>query len=243
MTGPRLAVLGGTGAFGLGLAWRLARSGATVVIGSRDRERAAAAARRIRSDLVPGATQRVARPAGDLAVSGMTNRAAAAAGDVVFLCVPFASQQPLLEEVGAGLDGKLVICCAVIWPPGSRPETSAAEEAERTLLQTGVPKVRVAAAFQTIAAATLRRAPGRDPTHGSPDGPPDGLPDVLVFADAAADRAAAATAAAKTGLRAVPIGPLRGARAAEAAVGLLMQLNRGPARHAGLRVTGLEAGA
>ena len=66
------------------------------------------------------------------------------------------------------------------------------------------------------------------------------LPDVLVFADRDEDRAAAARAAARTGLRAVPCGPLRGVRAAEAAVGLLLELgSRGTARHPGLRITGV----
>lgn len=231
MSGPRLAVLGGTGQFGLGLAWRLALGGAEVVIGSWDQERAAAAAARVRSGLDPAGAGTGAPPARELAVSGATNRAAAAAGEVVFLSVPFTGQGALLEEVGPELRGKLVVCCAVIWPPGSRPETSAAEEAERVLRSAG--KVRIAAAFQTIAAATLRRLPGQ--------GSADGSPDILVFADEAADRASAASAAGKTGLRTVPIGPLRQARAAEAAVGLLMELNRGPARHAGLMVTGLNS--
>ena len=233
MSGPRLAVLGGTGQFGLGLAWRLALGGAEVVIGSRDQERAAAAAARVRSGLDPAGAGTGAPPARELAVSGATNRAAAAAGEVVFLSVPFTGQGALLEEVGPELQGKLVVCCAAIWPPGSRPETSAAEEAERVLRRASAGKVRMAAAFQTIAAATLRRLPGQ--------GSADGSPDILVFADEAADRAAAASAAGKSGLRTVPIGPLRQARAAEAAVGLLMELNRGPARHAGLMVTGLNS--
>ena len=225
-----LAVLGGTGQFGLGLAWRLALGGARVVIGSRDEKRAAEAAARVRTGF--DAAGDVPDPARTLPVSGATNRAAAGAGDTVFLSVPFAGQEVLLEELGSELDGKLVVCCGVLWPPGSRPETSAAEEAERVLRRAGAGKVRMAAAFQTVAAGLLRlppRAAGSEPT-----------PDILVFADQTADREAAARMAELTGLRAVPVGPLRKSRAAEAALGLLLELNRGPARHAGLMVTGLS---
>ncbi len=229
MTPPRLAVLGGTGQFGLGLAWRLGLGGAEVVIGSRDEKRAAEAAARVRKGFGPAGSM----AAGTLAVSGVTNRAAAASANVVFVSVPFAGQAPLLQEVGSELDGKLVISCGVIWPPGSRPETSAAEEAERVLRPAGGERVRVAAAFQTIAAGLLRCAP--DPA------PEASAPDVLIFADAVSDREATARAAALTGLRAVPVGPLRKSRAAEAALGMLLDLNRGAARHAGLKVTGLNS--
>lgn len=231
MIRPRLAVLGGTGQFGLGLAWRLALGGSEVVIGSRGEERAAEAAAQVRSGLDPAGTV----PAGGLAVSGATNRAAAATGDVVFVSVPFAGQAALLKELGSELDGKLVICCGVIWPPGARPESSAAEEAERVLRQGGAGRVRIAAAFQTIAAGLLRRAPERERDEAAPD--------VLVFADEIPDREAAARAAEITGLRAVPVGPLRKSRAAEAALGMLLDLNRGAARHAGLKVTGLKSPA
>ena len=232
MSGPRFAVLGGSGRFGLGLAWRLALGGAEVVIGSRDEGRATDAAARVRSGLDPATD--VPFPEKEVTVSGTTNLGAAAAAETVFLSVPFSAQEALLHEVGPALESKLVICCGVVWPPGSRPETSAAEEAERTLRRTGARKVRIAAAFQTIAAAILRRRP--EPASG------DESPDVLVFSDEPANREAAARAAAFCGLRAVPTGPLRGSRVAEAALTLLMELNRGPAHHAGLMVTGLAAG-
>ena len=231
MTGPRVAVLGGSGQFGLGLARRLALGGAEVVIGSRNEQRAVEAAARVRGGLDTGGA--ASDPGRELLVTGATNRTAAGAGDVVFLSVPFAGQEALLEELGSALDGKLVVCCGVLWPPGSRPETSAAEEAERVLRRAGAGKVRVAAAFQTVAAGLLRLPPGAEGT--------DPGPDVLVFADETADREAAARTAALTGLRAVPVGPLRKSRAAEAALGMLLELNRHSARHAGLMVTGLNS--
>ncbi len=197
------AVLGGTGPFGRALALRLAGNGVRVVIGSRSAERARQAAS------VPG-------------VAGTTNREAAEIGDPVYLAVPFEAQEALLAEVGAALDGKLVICCAVIWPPGSQTAVSAAEEAARLL-----PKARVAAAFQTVAAGALAEG--------------DSAMDVLVFADKDDDRDAAVQAAGRSGLRAVSAGPLRLSRVAEAALAILLRLNRsGRARRAGIRITGLE---
>ena len=271
-------MLGGTGPFGRGLAGRLALGGAEVRIGSRARNRADAAAaevgRRLESaESAPesaaggGAAEAIGRVADRIVgrIVGRTNREAVAGAGTVFLAAPFAAQDALLRDLGAALEGRLLICCAVLWPPGSRPETSAAEEAERSLAAAGVREVRLAAAFQTVAAGTLagRAGPevaapaapaGRSPPEVS-DFPeaaplaglprvsePRELPDVLVFADRDRDREEAARAAALTGLRAVPAGPLRGVRAAEAAVGLLLDLGRrGTARHPGLRITGLPA--
>lgn len=217
MTRAPAAVLAGTGPFGAALARRLALSGIAVTIGSREPARARAAAAQLDA---PG-----------LDLAGASNRTAAARAGAVFLAAPFAGQAALLETLGAELDGKLVICCAVIWPPGSRPETSAAEEAARALRSAGAGRARVAAAFQTVAARVL----AHDGTPGADD------PDVLVFADRPEDREAAAEVCGLTGLRTVPAGPLRGARAAEAFVGALMHLNRIGARHAGIRLTGLRS--
>lgn len=232
----RVAVLGGAGPFGSGLAYRLAFGGAEVRIGSRTPGRAEAAAEEIRRRL-----DNEGRPA---AVAGSANRAAADGADAVFLAVPAAAQEGLIRELGGALRGRLVISCAVLWPPGARPETSAAEEAERALRAAGVPEARVAAAFQTVAAAALHAAPPGGGTDAEGPEQPDApdAPDALVFADRAEDLRAAARAAAVTGLRAVPAGPLRGVRRAEAAVALLLDLGRaGTARHPGLRITGAAA--
>ena len=201
----------------------------------------------------PGEGRSVGRVVGRTVgrIVGRTNREAVAGADPVFLAAPFAAQDALLRDPGVALAGRLVICCAVLWPPGSRPETSAAEEAERSLAAAGVPGVRLAAAFQTVAAGTLAAIPDAeapDPETADPETPsgstPPEVPDVLVFADRDEDREAAARAAAHTGLRAVPAGPLRGVRAAEAAVGLLLDLGRrGTALHPGVRITGVAAPA
>ena len=229
----RTAVLGGTGPFGRGLAWRLAGGGAEVVIGSRRAARAeeTAAGLRRKGPPPPLYGERPLAAKDRRRISGARNREAAEQGDPVFLAVPYLAQERLLRELGPLLDRKLIVACGVIWPPGSHPETSAAEEAERVLRKAGAQNARIAAAFQTVAAGVLRghRAAPADP------------PDVLVFADRKEDRRAAAAAAGLTGLRAVSAGPLSGSRIAEAALGVLLELNRsGAARHAGLRLTGMR---
>ncbi len=219
MSGRRVfAILGGTGPFGRGLARALAAGGAEVVIGSRNAERAREVARQLRA---------VGGP--QLDIRSGTNAQAAVSGNPVFLALPFAAQEGVLRAAAPVLDDRLVICCGVIWPPGSRPGTSASEEAARVLRDAGAARGRVAAAFQTIAAGLLAEELPPIPDR----------PDVLVFADRAGDRKEAAEAAAVTGLPAVEAGPLAGSRVAEAALGVLIGLNRrGAARHAGLRVTG-----
>ena len=92
-----LAILGGTGPEGKGLALRLALAGEEVIIGSRSTERGAAAA----SEMAEGAQ--------GTSISGADNAGAAAAGDVVFLAFPYEGQRPVLEELAGSLDGKIVV--------------------------------------------------------------------------------------------------------------------------------------
>ncbi len=220
----RAAVVGGTGPFGRALAKRLAVGGVGVRVGSRSPERAAAVAAALRQEAALGRRD----------LEGCSNQEAAASSEVVFLTVPFRGREALLAGLASELEGKLVIDCGVIWPPGSRPETSAAEDAARALREAGAAGVRVAAAFQTVAAGVLAGDPANDPEDGD-------APDVLVFADRDEDREEAVRWCGQTGLRALPAGPLQGARAAEAALGVLLELNRGPARHAGVRITGVRS--
>ena len=87
MTRP-IAVLGGTGPEGFGLALRWAQAGETVIIGSRDPERAQDAAERIRQ--VVGAAAKI---------SGLENRAACSAADLLVLTIPFQAHAPLLKQL------------------------------------------------------------------------------------------------------------------------------------------------
>ena len=92
-----IAIIGGTGALGTGLARRWARAGYAVVIGSRTAPKAEAAAAELLA-LVP-----------DAQVSGTDNLAAATAADIAVVTVPFAHQQPTLEAIRPGLAGKILV--------------------------------------------------------------------------------------------------------------------------------------
>ena len=147
MTGQtyNIAVIGGTGALGFGLAARWAAAGHGIVIGSRAQESADRGAERLAA-LVPAAT-----------VSGLENGAAAAAAEVVVLTVPFANQAPMLEAIHAGCQGKIMVDVTVpLMPPKVRtvhlpPHGSAAKGAQIALGE----GVRVVSAFQNVAADHL----------------------------------------------------------------------------------------
>jgi NADPH-dependent F420 reductase len=207
-----LAVLGGTGEQGRGLARRFALAGHQVVIGSRSADRALAAA-----EGLPGT------------VSGAANADAAAAGDVVVCAVPWEGHKELLQELAPVLAGKLVVDC--VNPLGFDKqgafalhveEGSAAEQAALVL-----PECRVVAAFHHVSAVLLL-----DETVESMD------TDVLVLGD---DREATdlvqALVGRITGMRGIYAGRLRNAHQVEALTANLISVNRRYKAHAGLRVT------
>jgi NADPH-dependent F420 reductase len=214
---PTLAVLGGTGAEGSGLASRWAHAGYRVVIGSRSPERASA----------------VARTFGLPTVKGAANDAAARACDIAVLTVPYAAQLATLAVVKDALAGKVLIDVTVpLVPPKVSvvqlpPEGSAAARAQAFLGDT----VRVVAAFQNVSAHHLR-----DLAHEIDC-------DVLVCGDDAGAREEALKLVAAAGLRGINAGPLANAAAADALTSALISINRRykvPA--AGIRITGLPAG-
>ncbi len=147
MTGNKysIAVIGGTGALGFGLAARWAKAGHGIIIGSRAQESADRGAERLAA-LVPEAT-----------ISGLENGPAAAAADVVVLTVPFANQAPMLAAIHAGCQGKIMVDVTVpLMPPKVRtvhlsPHGSAAKGAQIALGE----GVRVVSAFQNVAADHL----------------------------------------------------------------------------------------
>jgi NADPH-dependent F420 reductase len=207
-----VAVLGGTGEQGRGLARRLAMAGHTVVLGSRDAGRAAAAAE--------GLPDRV---------SGASNAAAAAAGDVVIVAVPWEGHRELLVQLAEPLAGKIVVDCVNplgFDQAGAYPltveEGSAAEQAAAVL-----PQSRVVAAFHHVSAVLLL-----DETVPSVE------TDVLVLGD---DREATdvvqALAGRIEGMRGIYAGRLRNAHQVEALTANLISVNRRYKAHAGLRVT------
>ncbi|WDZ83660.1 NADPH-dependent F420 reductase [Micromonospora cathayae] len=212
LRGRTVAVLGGTGPQGRGLARRFAAAGLDVVLGSRDADRAARTA-----EALPGR------------VRGATNAEAAAAGDIVVVAVPWDGHAELLTELAPALAGKIVVDC--VNPLGfdkqgayalTVAEGSAAQQAAAIL--TGS---TVVGAFHNVSAVLLE-----DPDLDTVD------TDVLVLGD---DRTATDLvqdlAAAIPGVRGIYGGRLRNAHQVEAFTANLISVNRRYKAHAGLRIT------
>ncbi|HLE67989.1 MAG TPA: NADPH-dependent F420 reductase, partial [Burkholderiales bacterium] len=200
---PTVALIGGTGDLGTGLAMRWAAAGYPIVIGSRAAEKAAQAASQLKS------------PAGARAPRGLANAAAAAAAEIVVITVPFASHDAILDEIRGSVAGKLVVDTTVplVPPKVARvqlpPEDSAAVAAQKRLGETA----RVVSAFHNIAALKLRKGEPIDC-------------DVLVFGDQPADREVVIGLARDAGLRGLHAGPLANSAAAEALTSVLIGINR-----------------
>jgi NADPH-dependent F420 reductase len=211
-----VAVLGGTGPQGRGLARRFALAGLTVELGSRAAERAAEVAQRL-----------VADTGGR--VTGAANREAAARADIVIVAVPWEGHAELLAELSDALAGKLVIDC--VNPLGfdqqgayalAVPEGSAAQQAAALL-----PRSRVVAAFHHVSAVLLE-----DPEVTSLD------TDVLVLGEDRADTDLVQELAGLVpGMRGIYAGRLRNAHQVEALTANLVSINRRYKAHAGVRVT------
>jgi NADPH-dependent F420 reductase len=214
MAGKSYAILGGTGALGFGLALRLARAGHDVIVGSRSRENAEAAAERTRAVL---------------AGHGVENAAAAAAADVVAVTVPFAQQQALLAAVASHLHGKIVIDATVpLVPPKvgtvQLPQGGSAAVAAQALLGDGV---RLVSALQNVAADKLQSL---EPLEC----------DVLVTGDDRESCNEVVALIAGLGMEAYYAGPLANSIAAEALTSLLITINRQFRCQAGIRITGVK---
>lgn len=214
ITDHTIAVLGGTGPQGRGLARRFAAAGLTVVIGSRAAERAEAAAEAL---------------AEVGAVSGASNADAAAAGDIVLIAVPWDGHKELLAELKPHLDGKVVIDC--VNPLGFDKQGAYALEVEEGSATQQAAAIltdsRVVGAFHNVSAVLLE-----DPEVASID------TDVMVLGD---DREATdlvqELADAVPGMRGIYAGRLRNAHQVEALTANLISINRRYKSHAGVRVT------
>jgi NADPH-dependent F420 reductase len=216
----KIAVLGGTGKEGSGLALRWANAGHHVFIGSRSPERAQAAAAAIN-----------ARVGSELA-QGSDNLTAAQHADIVVLTVPYAAQLSTLEEVKVALAGKILIDVTVplVPPQVSRvqlPEGGSAVVKAQAMLGPGV---RVVSAFQNISAELLAEL-----GHAIDC-------DVLVCGDDREARAAVIALAQHAGMRAFHAGPLANSVVAEALTSVLITINRQfKVKHSGIVITGLPA--
>jgi NADPH-dependent F420 reductase len=211
-----VAVLGGTGPQGRGLARRFAAAGLPVVIGSRSAERA-------------GETAQTLAEATGGRVTGADNHGAAEAGDIVVVAVPWDGHGDLLRDLAPTLAGKIVVDC--VNPLGfdkqgayALPveEGSAAQQAEALL-----PDSTVVGAFHNVSAVKLE-----DPEVESVD------TDVLVLGDVReATELVQDLAGTIPGVRGVYGGRLRNAHQVEALTANLISVNRRYKAHAGIRIT------
>jgi NADPH-dependent F420 reductase len=218
----KIAVLGGTGKEGSGLALRWADAGHHIVIGSRVRERAQEAAAAINARI------------GMDRAEGAGNLAAAQRGDIVVLTVPYAAQLATLEEVRTALPGKILIDVTVpLVPPQvgrvQLPDGGSAVVKAQAMLGPGV---RVVSAFQNVSAELLTEL-----------GQPIDC-DVLVCGDDRDARAQVIALAQDAGMRAFHAGPLANSVVAEALTSVLITINRQyKVKHSGIAITGLPVEA
>ncbi|MGC4996263.1 MULTISPECIES: NADPH-dependent F420 reductase [unclassified Streptomyces] len=212
VSGLTVGVIGGTGPQGKGLAYRLAKAGQKVIVGSRSADRAHAAA----EELGHG-------------VEGADNADTARRSDVVIVAVPWDGHADTLKSLREDLAGKLVVDC--VNPLGfdkqgayalTPEEGSAAQQAAALL-----PDSRVTAAFHHLSAVLLE-----DPEIAEID------TDVMVLGDKRADTDIVQALAGRIpGMRGVFAGRLRNAHQVEGLVANLISTNRRYKAHAGLRVT------
>lgn len=212
-----IAVLGGTGAEGSGLALRWAAKGHEVILGSRSAERAAATAAQLAAKAGSGARLR-----------GATNVDAARAASVIVLAVPHTAQVATAEEVKAELAGKLLIDVTVplIPPRVDRVQIPGGESAVLALQRRLGAEVRIVSAFQNVSAEHLH-----DLAH-----PIDC--DVLVCGDDAQARETVIALAQDAGMRGLHAGVLANSLAAEALTSVLIAINkRYKVPGSGIRIT------
>lgn len=217
-----IAVLGGTGKEGKGLAYRWAKSGYRVLIGSRTSEKAQAAAAEL-TDLLGGKGS----------IEGTTNLTAAQRADIVALAIPYPAHRETLEKVKDALNGKILIDVTVpLIPPNVTkvqmpPAGSAAQEAHQILGE----GVEVTSAFQNISYEHLLQ-----------DGPVEC--DVLVTGTSKQARSETLKLVAAAGLTGWDAGPIENSVVVEGMTSVLIGINkRYGSTSAGIRIKGVQAPA
>jgi len=211
-----IAVLGGTGKEGKGLAYRWAKAGYKVLIGSRSSERAVTTASEI-MELTEGSTS----------IVGLSNSEAAQLADIVVLTVPYEAQRETLEGIKVAVQGKLFINVTV---PLAKPRNkvqmpaagSAAQEAKAILGEA----VQVVAAFQNISPENLMKDDGVDC-------------EVLVTGSSKEARAEALKLVEAAGLTGWDAGPIENSAVVEGLTSVLININKQyGSTHAGIKITG-----
>jgi NADPH-dependent F420 reductase len=214
-----IAILGGTGKEGKGLAYRWAKAGYHVLIGSRSPEKAKAVVLEL-ADLLGS----------DVSIEGKSNLEAARAADIVVLTVPYTAHKTTLEEVKEALQGKILVDVTVpLVPPKVTkvqmpPAGSAAQEARQVLGE----GVEVAAAFQNISYEHLLREQGIEC-------------DVLVCGTSKETRQEAIKLVAAAGLIGWDAGPIENSVVVEGLTSVLIYINKQyGSTHAGIKITGAD---
>jgi 8-hydroxy-5-deazaflavin:NADPH oxidoreductase len=216
---PTIAILGGTGKEGAGLATRWAHAGYPIIIGSRSWDRASATVQEIKQ--IAGEHARVA---------AASNREAAETGEVIVLSVPYAAQLASAEEVRSALAGKILVDVTVplVPPKVDRVQLPEGGSAAVRLQQALGPDVYVVSAFQNVSAHHLKQL----------DHPIEC--DVLVCGDNADARETVVQLASAAGIRAFHAGALANSAAAEALTSVLIAINkRYRVPSSGIRITGV----
>jgi len=215
-----IAILGGTGKEGKGLAFRWARAGYKIIIGSRSLEKAAAAVEEIQGYFNKS-----------VSVEAMLNQDAAAAGDMAVLTVPFAAHKEMLESVKAQLQGKILVDVTVpLVPPRVTrvqmpPAGSAGQEAQQIL---GEP-VQVVTAFQNISYENLLTQEDIDC-------------DILVCGSGKAARQSVLDLIKAAGLTGWDAGPLENSVVVEGLTSILIGINKQyGVKSSGIKITGVGA--
>lgn len=214
-----IAVVGGTGAEGSGLAIRWANAGHKVIIGSRDGAKAQAAADELNAIL------------GKTLVMGKNSSDAASEADIVVLTVPFAVQISTAESLKEVLAGKVLIDVTVpLMPPKvstvQLPSSDSAAVSLQAMLGT---EVKVVSAFQNISAHKLKKLDHKIPC------------DVFVCSDDKEARLAVIQLAQDAGLRGINAGPLANSTVAESLTSVLIWINRAyKVPDSGIVITGID---
>ncbi len=219
---PVLAILGGTGDLGTGLARRWAQAGYQVIIGSRTQEKAEAAVADLREVMAE-------RGVSEVGVRAMENLAAAEAADIVTLTVPFSHQASTLELVKPALQGKILIDVTVplVPPKVARVQLPAQGSAGQIAQELLGEEVNVVSAFQNVAAAHLQEGHGLEC-------------DVLVCGNKKAAREEVIKLVEAAGMRGFHAGMINNAAAAEALTSVLITINKQYGCHAGIKISGLD---
>jgi 8-hydroxy-5-deazaflavin:NADPH oxidoreductase len=214
-----IAVLGGTGKEGKGLAFRWARAGYHVLIGSRDAEKAIAAATEVREMLGDG-----------VSVNGLGNLEAAKEANIVVLTVPYSAHRSTLESVKEELQGKILVDVTVpLVPPKvatvQMPAAGSAAQEAKEIVGEGV---EVCAAFQNISHEHLL-------DHS------DVECDVLVTGTSKAAREEVIKLVEAAGLNGWDAGPIQNSVVVEGLTSVLIGINKKyGSTHAGIKITGVS---